>query len=100
MLEEGRTDSEIATILNNPVSPLILQEFQTSKHAAWKDKLGPFVQDILKLEHCKGRAGTNIRAKAKDVKRTHSSVESGESKKKTKRATFEGRTDQLFEEYI
>ena len=31
MLEEGRTDSEIAAALNNPVSPLILQEFETSK---------------------------------------------------------------------
>ena len=92
----GRTrkSPQPSTIRSRPLS---YKNLRLPKHAAWKDKLDSDVQEILKLEYCKGRAGTNICAKAKDVKRTHSSVESGEPKKKTKRATFEGRADQLFE---
>ena len=103
MIEEGRTDLEIAAALANPVSPLIQEEFEASKaawaakHKAWKADIHEDFQDVLDLEHCKGRAGKKIRDKAKDKKRAAPGDESGVPEKKTKRATFEGRTDKLFE---
>ena len=105
MIEEGQSDADIAAALSNPVSPLTKQEFEAStaawpeKHKAWKadiaKKHGQHSRDVQDLEHCKGRAGTNIRNRAKG--RKLADVESVVPPKKTKRANFEGRTDKLFE---